>query len=329
MVNNPMTLSDAKAGRKPLASNASASVWDVGDGVACLEFHSKMNTIDLDIMAMAMEAVAIASRGMKALLIHNEAKHFSVGANLGMFLNAANASDLDSIDTMITQGQAMMRALKFSPVPVVAAPSGLALGGGCEVLLHCAAVQAHAELSTGLVEPLVGLIPGWGGCKELLIRKGAATQADATPAILASFEQITMTKTSKSASEAKELNYLKANDGITMSIDELFTDAKALALSLVGNYEPPRHAEFHLPGRSAVEKMMDVDKLSGRSLPHDLAISHHLAAVLSGGEKAGTSTLSEDDMFDLERRNFVAMCKMPNTVARIDAMLKTGKPLRN
>lgn len=324
-----MTLSDAKAGRKPLATNASASVWDVDDGVACLEFHSKMNTIDLDIMVMAMEAVAIASRDMKALLIHNEAKHFSVGANLGMFLNAANASDWDGIDSMISRGQAMMRAIKFSPVPVVAAPSGLALGGGCEVLLHCAAVQAHAELSTGLVEPLVGLIPGWGGCKELLLRKGAVIQGDTMAAILACFTQIIQTKTSKSAAEAQELNFLIAADGISMNAGELFSDAKALALRLAENYKPPQQAVFHLPGRSAVEKMMDVDKLSGKSLPHDQAISHHLAMVLSGGEKAGASPLSEDDIFDLERQNFVALCKMPNTAARIDAMLKTGKPLRN
>jgi 3-hydroxyacyl-CoA dehydrogenase len=329
MASDVMTLSDAKAGRKPLATNASASVWDVGDGVACLEFHSKMNTIDLDIMAMAMEAVAIVSGGMGALLIHNEAKHFSVGANLGMFLNAAQASDWDSIDAMISLGQAMMRAIKFSPVPVVAAPAGLALGGGCEVLLHCAAVQAHAELSTGLVEPLVGLIPGWGGCKELLIRKGAAAQADATPAILASFEQITMTKTSKSAADAKELNYLKPHDGITMNLNELFTDAKTLALSLSENYRPRQPALIHLSGRPTFDKMMELNKLSGKSLPHDQTIAHHLATVLSGGEIGSVSSLSEDDVFELEKQNFIALCKMPNTVARIDAMLKTGKPLRN
>ncbi len=329
MVSNLMKLSDAKAIHKPLATNASASMWDVGDGVACLEFHSKMNTIDLDTIAMGIEAVTIASNGMRALLIHNEATHFSVGANIGMFLNAANAGDWAGIDMMVTRGQTMMRAFKFSPVPVVAAPAGLALGGGCEVLLHCAAVQAHAGLSTGLVEPLVGLIPGWGGCKELLIRKGAGSPEDAMPAILASFEQITMAITSKSAIEAKALNYLRSHDGMTMNIEQLFADAKTLALKMAENYVPPQPAHFHLSGLDAVEKMMQVETRSGKSLPHDRVISQHLAIVLSGGEEAGATPQSEDVIFELEKQNFVALCKMPATAARIDAMLKTGKPLRN
>jgi 3-hydroxyacyl-CoA dehydrogenase len=329
MANNPMKLSDAKAGHKPLATNASASVWDVGDSVACLEFHSKMNTIDLGTIAMGIEAVTIASNGMRALLIHNEATHFSVGANIGMFLTAANSGDWAGIDMMVTRGQTMMRAFKFSPVPVVAAPAGLALGGGCEVLLHCAAVQAHAGLSTGLVEPLVGLIPGWGGCKELLIRKGANGQEDVVAAILASFEQVTMTKTSKSAVEAKELTYLRDHDGISTNLDHLFADAKTLALRLAENYMPPHPVHFHLPGQPAIEKMMEVAKLSGKTHPHDHAIAHHLAKVLSGGEKAGATPVTEDDVFELEKLNFIALCKMPATAARIDAMLKTGKPLRN
>jgi 3-hydroxyacyl-CoA dehydrogenase len=329
MENKSTKLSDLKAGRKPLAANASASVWDVGDGVACLEFHSKMNTIDLDTMAMGIEAVAIASKTMRALLIHNEATHFSVGANLGMFLNAATAEDWNSIDSMITRGQAMMRAIKFSPVPVVAAPSGLALGGGCEVLLHCASVQAHAGLSTGLVEPLVGLIPGWGGSKEVLIRKGATSPESALSAVLVGFEQISLSRASKSASEARELNYLRPADGITMDVAQLFADAKSRALSLAENYMPKRPVRIHVPGQSAYGKLMENAEAFGKSLPHDQAISHHLATVMCGGENTQATSLSEDDVFDLEKHNFIALCKMPNAVARIDAMLKTGKPLRN
>ena len=329
MENKSTKLSDLKAGRKPLAANASASVWDVGDGVACLEFHSKMNTIDLDTMGMGIEAVAIASNGMRALIIHNEATHFSVGANLGMFASAATAADWDGIDAMITRGQAMMRAIKFSPVPVVAAPSGLALGGGCEVLLHCAAVQAHVGLSTGLVEPLVGLIPGWGGCKEVLVRKGATSLEGALPAALASFEQISLARASKSAPEAKELSYLRPDDGITMDSAQLFADAKSRALSLAENYAPPRPVRIHVPGRSVYGQLVKVAEAFGKTLPHDQAISHHLATVLCGGENAQATSLSEDNVFELEKHNFIALCKMPNAVARIDAMLKTGKPLRN
>lgn len=329
MVSKYMKLSEAKAGQKPLASNASASVWDVGDGVVCLEFHSKMNTIDLNTMAMGMEAVSIASNGMKALLIHNEATHFSVGANLGMFLAWATASDWDSIDNMITRGQAMMRSFKFASVPVVAAPAGLALGGGCEVLLHCAAVQAHTGLSTGLVEPLVGLIPGWGGCKELLIRKGGNSHEDSMAAVVESFEQITSTITSKSAQEAKDLSILRADDGVTSNIDELFCDAKALALKLSENYVQPNPVLLRLPGQAATENIMERDQNSAKSLPHDKAISHHLAKVLSGGQMSPEVLLNEDDIFELEKQSFIALCKLPETIARIDAMLKTGKPLRN
>lgn len=332
MANDPKSLSAVKAASKPLATNTSASVWDVGDEVACLEFHSKMNTIDLDTMAMGMEAVAIASSNMRALLIHNEAKHFCAGANLGLFLSAASAGDWDSIDNMIALGQAMMQAFKFSPIPVVAAPGGLALGGGCEVLLHCAAVQAHTSLSTGLVEPLVGLIPGWGGCKEMLIRKGAASQSDTTTAIIATFEQITSTKTSKSAVDAKELGYLRTDDGITMNSEQLFADAKTLALRLAENYQPPRPVQFGLPWSTAhvaLLQVIEADTLSGKALPHDVVICQHLARVLSGGEVQDEVPLSESEMLGLEKRNFVALCRTQNTIARIEAMLTTGKPLRN
>ncbi len=327
----PTCLSDVKSSSKPLASNASASVWDTGDGVACLEFHSKMNTIDPDTIAMGLEAVARASR-MRALVIHNEAPNFSAGANLGMVTAWANAGDWKSIESLVTRGQELMQALKFAAIPVVAAPTGLALGGGCEILLHCTAVQAHAELYTGLVEVTVGIIPAWGGCKEMLIRKRLADTDEPMQPVLAAFEQISLSKTSRSAADAKDLNYLRLHDGITMNIDRLFSDAKALALSLAEKYQPPQPVELRLPGPSCLNALsltIDDDARAGQALPHDVTISQHLATVLSGEGADPATPLSESRILELERRHFVALCKSPLTLARMDVMLKTGKPLRN
>ncbi|HYD31937.1 MAG TPA: 3-hydroxyacyl-CoA dehydrogenase/enoyl-CoA hydratase family protein, partial [Azospirillaceae bacterium] len=161
-------LSDIKRRSNPVARNGSASLWDIGDGVACLEFHTKMNALDNDVMAMIRKAIGIVERDFKALVIHNEGSHFSAGANLGLALFAANIGLWPEIESLVQEGQETYKALKYAPFPVVGAPSGLALGGGCEVLLHCDVVQAHAETYVGLVEVGVGLIPAWGGCKEML-----------------------------------------------------------------------------------------------------------------------------------------------------------------
>ncbi len=331
-ISAPLRLSDIKAAGKPLASNASASLWDAGDGVACLEFHSKMNTIDPDTIAMGIESVAVVAKNMRALVIHNEAQHFSAGANLAMVTAWAASGAWDKIEDLVARGQHMMMGFKFAPFPVVAAPAGLALGGACEILLHCDAVQAHAELNTGLVETTVGIIPGWGGCKEMLIRKRAASAQGPMPPILAAFEQIALAKTSRSAADAKDLHILRAEDGITMNIDRVFSDAKAVALQMCENYAPPQHAGFRLPGKTAAAALsMTVQGYArlGQALPHDGVVLQHLAAVLSGGETDITVNLSEDDILNLEKRHFMALCKMPDTLARMDAMLKTGKPLRN
>ena len=165
-----LLLADIKQQSKPVISNNSASLWDIGDGVACLEFHSKMNTLDMDSMALINQSIDKVSKDFKALVIHNEADNFSAGANLGLLMKAIHDSDWPAVEKLIKQGQQTYHRLKYAPFPVVAAPSGLALGGGCEILLHCDAVQAHAELYMGLVEVGVGLIPGWGGCKEYLGR---------------------------------------------------------------------------------------------------------------------------------------------------------------
>ncbi len=328
-------LSDIKRLAKPLARNGSASVWDVGDGVACVEFHSKMNTLDPDSLAMLMQAVEITGRSMKALIIHNEGDNFSVGANIGLALFAANIGLWPTLDLLISQGQAAMRALKYAPFPVIGAPSGMALGGGCEVLLHCAAVQAHAETYMGLVETGVGIVPGWGGCKEMLIRHlpGPRDPKGPMPGVMAAFEQISLAKVSKSAAEAKEMKYLRQSDGVTMNRDRLLADAKALALKLVAaGYKPPAPVELHLPGptaRAALGLAIDGFARQGLALPHDVVVAGRLADVLSGGATDMMDAVSEDQICDLEKAAFMALIRTLPTLARMEVMLSTGKPLRN
>jgi 3-hydroxyacyl-CoA dehydrogenase len=332
---NVVMLSDIKRISKPLAKNGSASLWDVGDGVACLEFHSKMNALDPDSLAMVMQSLAIVGKGMRALVIHNESDNFSVGANIGLALFAANIAMWPVLEELVSQGQAVMKAMKFAPFPIVGAPSGMALGGGCEILLHCAAVQAHAETYMGLVETGVGIVPGWGGCKEMLIRNmpGPRDPKGPMPAVMAAFEQISMAKVSKSAADAKDLKYLRPSDGITMNRDRLLADAKALALKLVADgYKPPEPTQLHLPGptaRAALRLAINGYALQGIALPHDVVVANHLANVLSGGATDMQDTIDEDQIMALEKKAFMALVKTEPTLARIETTLATGKPLRN
>lgn len=328
-------LSDIKRAGKPLAGNASASVWDIGDGVACLEFHSKMNTLDPDSLTMLMQALDITGKGMRALVIHNDAENFSVGANIGLALFTANIGMWPTLDQMIAQGQAAMKAVKYAPFPVVGAPSGMALGGGCEVLLHCAAVQAHAETYMGLVETGVGIVPAWGGCKEMLIRHlpGPRDPKGPMPGLIAAFEQISQAKVSKSAAEAKEMKFLRRSDGITMNRDRLLADAKALALKMAAEgYKPPDPVQFRLPGptaHAALKLAIDGFALQGIALPHDVVVASHLAEVLSGGPTDIVETIGEDRICELEKKAFMSLIRTEPTLARMEAMLTDGKPLRN
>ena len=248
-----LLLSDIKRAGKPLARNGSASLWDIGDGVACLEFHSKMNALDTEIMALVEQSVEIVGERMTALVIHNEGSNFSVGMNLGLALFVVNVGAWPMIEETIKQGQAAFRSLKFAPFPVVGAPSGMALGGGCEVLLHCDAVQAHAESYMGLVEVGVGLVPGWGGCKEMMLRGltgGRQGFGGAMPAISKVFETIGLAKVSRSAKQAQSLGFLREGDGISANRDRLLADAKARALALAEDYAPPEPTTVKLPGKT-------------------------------------------------------------------------------
>ncbi len=330
-----LLLADVKRRSEPLLKNGSAALWDIGDGVTCFEFTSKMNSLDDQTMALLGKALATTGQGYKAMVIHNEGGNFSVGANLGLALFAVNIALWPQIEALVRGGQDAYKALKYAPIPVVAAPSGMALGGGCEILLHADAVQAHAETYTGLVEVGVGLVPGWGGCKEMLLRAIANKRRPGgpMPPISQVFETIGTAKVAKSAAQAQELLYLRATDGITMNRDRLLADAKARALAMADGYTPPAPPdEIRLPGptaRVALDMAVDGLVLAGKATPHDKVVSGALARVLSGGDTDITDVLGEDDLLRLEREEFMALIRHPGSIARVEHMLDTGKPLRN
>jgi 3-hydroxyacyl-CoA dehydrogenase len=332
-----LLLSDIKRAGKPIARNASASLWDIGDGVACLEFTGKMNALDNDVMALIQKAIGLIGDGKgdwKALVVHNEGDNFSVGVNLGLALFAVNIALWPQVEQTVQEGQETYKALKYAPFPVVGAPSGMALGGGCEILLHCDAVQAHAETYMGLVEVGVGVIPGWGGCKEMLTRAtlNKKRPGGPMPPIAQVFETISLAKVAKSADEARDLMFLRPTDGITMNRDRLLADAKAKALELAANYTPPEPVKLRLPGptaRAALGLAVDGFRLQGNATPHDVVVSSALAGVLGGGDTDITREVDEDELLELERAAFMKLVRNPATIARIEHMLTTGKPLRN
>jgi len=360
-----LLLSDIKISSKPVIKTASAAVWDIGDGVLCVEFTGKMNALDDQVFEAYHKAIKMigdpsSSKGSagqggsgeyKAMVIYNEGSHFSAGANLGMAIFAMNIALWPQIEELVVGGQKVYKALKYAPFPVVAAPSGMALGGGCEILLHADHVQAHAETYTGLVEVGVGLIPGWGGCKEMILRYQEEERASYdkatggkkvwfspknTPmgAVRKAFETIGLAKVAKSAQEARDYKYLKDSDSITMNRDRLLFDAKQKALELAKNYQVPEPVEeIRLPGPSGKMALdlavADLQK-SGKATPYDGVVSSAVATVLSGGAKADwTAPLHEDDLYRLEREEFMKLVHNEGTMARVEHMLETGKPLRN
>lgn len=329
-----LLLEDIKRTAKPLLKNGSAALWDIGDGVVALEFTSKMNAIDGEILKLIGKAVPLVATSYKAMVIYNEAGNFSVGANLGLAMFAVNIAAWGEIEKLVGGGQMALKALKYAPFPVVAAPAGMALGGGCEMVLNADAAQAHAETYIGLVETGVGLVPGWGGCGELLQRIGAmkGLPRGPMPAVSKTFETISTATVAKSAANAQELGFLRPTDGITMNRDRLLADAKARALAMVDGYTPPEPPTFRLPGaagKAAMELAVAGFAAQGKATPHDRVVAGQLADILSGGEADLVDTVTEGDLLALERKAFLALVRHPDTQARVEHMLTTGKPLRN
>lgn len=329
-----LRLAEVKQRGPAVLENPAASLWDLGDGVACLEFHTKMNVLDGETLALIRQSIATVGERFAALVIYNDGEQFSAGANLKVLVQAIHDRDWTAIEQLVKQGQQTYQALKYAPFPVVGAPSGLALGGGCEILLHCDAIQAHAELYVGLVETGVGLVPAWGGCKEYLRRQLANRKRPGgpIPALVVTFETIGTAKVSQSAFEAQERLFLSKSDGITMNRDRVLADAKARALSLCPDYAPPTPGEYALPGKTggcAADMSIKVLRLLGKITAYDVEVSQQLAHVLTGGDADITRPLTENDLLALERQAFLHLVRQPGTLQRLEHLLKTGKPLRN
>lgn len=332
-----LVLADVKRAGTALIENASGSLWDIGDGVLCLEFQTKMNIIDSDALVLLHKSIAFIAGDnfkydgkWKGLVIHSEAKNFSVGANLGQMLFSLENGMYHDIEEFMKSGQDTYQYLRFAPFPSVAAPHGLALGGGCEITLNCSAVQAHAETYMGLVEAGVGLVPGWGGCAQMLGR--AFAKRHMIPPVSQVFETISLAKVSKSAQDAEELHYMRATDGVTMNRDRLLYDARQKVIELSRDYQPPERLKLNLPGpagRAALDLVLEGFRMLGKLTPHDVVVARSLAAILCGGEHGLVDLVTEEQILALERREMMQLFHNPATAARIAHMLKTGKPLRN
>jgi 3-hydroxyacyl-CoA dehydrogenase len=295
-----------------IKKNAGASLTDLGDGVICVEFHSKMNALGEDALSIVHEALATDSQ---AIVIGNHGANFSAGANLLQVLLAAQDEEWDELDRAIDRFQQTNLAIKYASKPVVAAPFNLCLGGGAEIVLHSSRVQASAELYLGLVEVGVGLIPGAGGCKEMLLRNPQSA-----------FEIIGFAKTSTSAKDAFNIGYLRPQDSISMNPDLLIADAKSLGLQLARNYVPPIPAPIATGNRERMKLAIYMARQGEFISPYDAVIGEKLAHVLSG---AGKPQATEQHLLDLEREAFLSLCGRIETQQRIQHMLKTGKALRN
>lgn len=330
-----LTVADLKRRGKPLKRNGSASIWDMGDQVLLVEYHTKMNAMDPMNMEMLLNAVDMAeNEGWKGIVIGNDAANFCAGANLGLALFAANLAAWKDLDDFIGLGQDTYQTLKFSEVPIVAASAGLCLGGGAEVLMHCDAVQAHSESYVGLVEVGVGIIPAWGGCKEYLgrVKEFGLVSNGPMGAVMKAFEVIGTAQVAKSANQARTMGFLGPNDRITMNRDRLLSDAKKTLIELSKDYSPPEPRTYSLPGpsgKAALELAVNDLALSGKVTPHDIVVTNALAEILTGGDTDITDILEEDDILAMEKNAITTLAKNTDTLDRMQHMLETGKPLRN
>ncbi len=322
---------------KVLDENGSAAIYDMGDGVLGVEFHTKMNAIDEDMGTMLAKALEEAQKNFRALVIGNEAPNFSAGANVFMMVMAARMGQWDTINQQVHGLQQLNLSLKYSPTPVVVATAGLALGGGCEFVMHSSKTRAAAESYIGLVEVGLGLLPAGGGCKEMLARWAKSREKGPFPPVRHAFELIATATTSTSAAQAMEYRFLRKEDAITLDRERLLTDAKADAIALAeakaqGKWQPPERPTFHLPGpgaRTVLEEQARGLYLQGKVSEHDLTVAGQVARVLTGGDTWFMREMSEQDVLDLEREGFLHLLGTEKTQERIAHFLQTGKPLRN
>jgi 3-hydroxyacyl-CoA dehydrogenase len=319
--------------------NAGASLIDLGDGVACLEFHSKMNAIGGDTIQMIKQSLAEVEKNFVGLVVGNQGANFCVGANLMLMLLEAQEENWEELDMMVRVFQNAVMSLRYSPKPVVIAPFNLTIGGGCEFVLHGDRVRASAESYIGLVEVGVGIIPAGGGTKELTVRaldsipKGM-DDADPFPFLKRAFETIALAKVATSAGEARQLGYLRDEDSISMNQDRLLADAKqeVLALANGGYTEQQQRTDILALGNSALAILklgIHQMKRGGFISEHDALIGEKLARILTGGDLNHPTRVSEQHLLDLEREAFLSLAGQRKTQERMAAMLKTGKPLRN
>lgn len=341
------SVADYKKSNGVFEGNSSISLVDLGDGIGCFEFHSKMNSLGDDIVRFIAKALAPGSKALdefRGFAIANDAANFTVGANLMALLLAAQDEEWDDIGFAVKAFQGMTQAVKFCPRPVVTAAAGMCLGGGVEISLHSAARQPHIELYTGLVEAGVGLLPGGGGCKEMVLRvvdSASGVKLDARgesvevhDAMRSVFETVAMAKVSTSALEARSLRLIDASDGITMNRERLVGDAKARALQMAdAGYVPPvMRVDIPAPG-TTVEAALKLGAFMMREggfiSDHDVKIANRIARVLCGGAVNAGTLISEDRLLELEREAFLSLAGERKTQERIAFTLKTGKPLRN
>ena len=340
-----LILKSLKDAGREVERNSGASLIDLGDGVVCCEFHSKMNAIGSDLIAMIHKGIKRLDSDFDAMVIANQAVNFSVGANLMLVLVAAQEQEWDDLHLAVKQFQNVNLAIKYAPKPVVIAPQGMALGGGCEVSLHGARIQAAAEAYMGLVEAGVGLIPGGGGSKEMLIRANehasGGDDLDLFHALRPIFETLAMAKVGTSAEECRDYGFLRREDGVSMNRERLVADAKEAALALIrGGYKPPA-ASWQEGAQTTQIKVLGEQFLAtakmaihlllrgGYATEHDAVVARKLANILAGGALSAPQFVSEQYVLDLEREAFVSLCGERKTQERIAHTLKTGKPLRN
>jgi 3-hydroxyacyl-CoA dehydrogenase len=342
----------AKKSNGVVKKNSGASLVDLGDGIGCIEFHWKMNAIGADIVSLISQTLKPGGPGdnFEAFVITNDAPNFSVGANLMLLLMSAQEEEWDDVDLAVRQFQGMTQAIKFSPKPVVVAPFGMTLGGGAEITLHAPARQPHGELYIGLVEVGVGLLPGGGGCKELLLRAvdnatslrqgtralsgGIAESVGFLQAMKKAFETIATAKVATSAHDARALGFLSDSDRITMNRERVLADAKVRALELVrAGYEPPvRCNNIPAPGENVLATLklgIHLMRQGDYITDYEVKLGHKIAEVLCGGNITPGTPINEHYVLDLEREAFKSLCGERKTQERIQYTLKTGKALRN